>query len=279
MIRGWICTLVAGMTLTAVANAQAPAWQFRWQPRQVLTYRVEHTTSATEVVGKDKNESKTKLNLTKNWQVLEVDASGVATLQLSLSAMRLETTTPGGGTLLFDSDDAQKSDPELRKELGKFMGQVLAVLRLDSQGKVVEVKESKNGPASRFESELPFVLQLPATGPSADQNWERAYKITLEPPQGTGEKYDAVQNCVCKSVDASTVTIALTTMVKNMPENVLDQVPLLQMQPTGEVVFDLHNGRLRKATLHIEKELKGHQGDGSSYRFQSDYTEEFVEGK
>jgi hypothetical protein len=279
MIRGWFCTLVAGLVFAASATAQAPAWQFRWQSGQALTYRVEHTTSATEVVGKDKNESKTKLNLTKNWQVLQVDAAGVATLQLSLIAMRLETTTPSGSTLLFDSDDAQKSDPELRKELSKFVGQPLAVLRLDSQGKVVEVKESRHGPASRFESELPFVIQLPAAGPIVNQNWDRSYKITLEPPQGTGEKYDAVQNYACKSVDTSTATITLTTTVKNMPESVLDQVPLLQMQPEGEVTFDLQNGRLRKAMLHIEKELKGHQGEGSSYRFQSNYTEEFVEGK
>ena len=61
-----------------------------------------------------------------------------------------------------------------------------------------------------------------------------------------------------------------------MPESLLDRVPLLQMQPEGDVVFDMRNGRLQKATLHIEKELTGHQGQGSTYRFQSSYVEEYT---
>ena len=55
--------------------------------------------------------------------------------------------------------------------------------------------------------------------------------------------------------------------------------PLLQMQPEGQVIFDTKEGRLRQATLRIEKELKGHQGEGSSYHFQSTYTEEYVGDK
>src|SRR5207249_4975021 len=106
-------------------------------------------------------ETRTKLNLTKRWQVLDVDAAGVATLQLALASLRLETTTPSGGVLLFDSQDADKSDPHMREQLGRFVGQPLALLRMDSQGKVVEVKESKHGPASRFETEPPFVLVFP----------------------------------------------------------------------------------------------------------------------
>ncbi len=276
MIRGWLLTMIAGLTVAATAPAQTASWQFRWQKGQVLTYRVEHITSATEVVGDNKSDSKTKLNLTKRWQVLDVDTAGIATLHLSLSALRLETTTPSGGILFFDSAAPDKGDAHMREELGRFVGQVLAVLRIDAQGRVIEVKESKHGTASRFESELPFIVVLPHEGPMADQNWERPYKITLEPPQGTGDKYDAVQKYLCKAVTNDRVTIAVTTELKTMPENVLDRVPLLQMQPEGEIVFDTQAGRLQKATLRIEKELMGHQGTGSSYRFQSTYTEEYV---
>jgi hypothetical protein len=165
------------------------------------------------------------------------------------------------------------------KELGRLVDQSLAVLRMDPQGKVLEVKESKHGPASRFDSELPFVLVLPAEGLKAGQSWERAYKITLEPPQGTGEKYDAVQQYECKSVTGRMATVALSTVLKTMPESLLDRVPLLQLQPEGEIVFDTQAGRLQKASLRIEREIKGYQGEGSSYRFQSTYLEEYAEGK
>jgi hypothetical protein len=271
--------MAAGLLCVPVVAAQTAAGPFHWQEGEVLTYRVEHVTAASDVTAEGKSDTKTRLNLMKRWQVLGVDAAGVATLQLSIVTMRLEATTPKGSALVFDSTDPSKSDEHLREELGRFVGAPLAVLRLDGQGRVIEVKESKHGPASRYESELPFVVALPAELPREGQSWERSYKITLEPPQGTGEHYDATQSYVCKAAADGAVTIALSTQINNLPENALDRVPLLQMQPEGEVIFDARTGHLRSARLHIVKELTGHQGEGSSYRFESMYTEEAVGGQ
>src|SRR5439155_4937449 len=121
----------------------------------------------------------------------------------------------------------------------------------------------------------PFQLVFPDSAVSAGQAWERTYKVTLEPPQGTGEKYDAVQRYTYKSLADGAVTITLTTTLKSMPESPLDRVPLLQMQPEGEVVFDVQTGLVRSARLVIDKELKNHQGEGTGYRFQRSYVEEY----
>jgi hypothetical protein len=101
----------------------------------------------------------------------------------------------------------------------------------------------------------------------------------LAPPQGTGEKFSATQKYTCKSVTADAATVNMTTSIKDLPEALLDQIPLMQLQPQGEIVFDLKKGLMRSARLAIEKELKGHQGEGSSYRFQSVYTEEYAGDK
>jgi hypothetical protein len=276
MMRRWLWSFLVIFIAVTPVSAQTGAWQFRWRAGQVLTYRIEHITSASEVTQSGTSESTTKLGILKRWQVMGVDRDGVATLRLSLSALRLETSIPNRDTLLFDSANPEKSDPHMREQLARFVGQPLAVLRVDAQGRVVQVVESKNGPASRFESELPFVIVLPGETPEVGQSWERSYRITLEPPQGTGEKYEAAQRYTCKTVTDGMADIAVTTLIRTLPDSLLDRVPLLQMQPEGEVVFDSKEGRLRRARLHIQKELKGHQGEGSSYRFQSSYTEEFV---
>src|SRR5262249_11478570 len=119
-------------------------------------------------------------------------------------------------------------------------------------------------------------VTLAKDGPRDGQTWEREYVITLEPPNGTGEKYAAVQKYACKKIDRTTATIGLTTTLKSLPMATADQVPLLEMQPEGDIAFDMITGCLHSAHLHIEKELKDHQGEGSSYRFQSTYTEEQV---
>ncbi len=198
-------------------------------------------------------------------------------MQKSLTALRIERTTAGGEVLLFDSANLDKSNPQMREQLAKFVGQPLEVLRVDPRGKVVEVKACPPQiPASRFESELPFVLTLPGEGPTVGQTWERAYAITMEPPQGVNEKYQATQKYACKAAANGLATIGLTTVLQSQPAAVADRVPLLPLQPKGEVVFDMQNGRVQSARLQIDEELKDYQGEGSIYRFKSDYTEEYT---
>jgi hypothetical protein len=271
-----------GMVLFAVlvmAGSSRGQSSFRWQQGQVLTYRVDQSTMASEVIENKKVDTKTTAQLVKCWQVKNVDNAGVATLHLSLKKLRWENTRPDGEVLLFDSTQIDKSNPALSKELGGLVGPVLAVLRIDSKGKVVEVKESKFGPASRYQSELPLMLTLPDAALKEGLAWERAYQITLEPPQGTGEKYDATQQYRCKSLANGMATITLATSIKGLPESPLDQVPLLLSQPDGEVVFDTKLGMLRSARLVIDKELKDHQGAGSSYHFRSVLSAEYVQGR
>jgi hypothetical protein len=277
MIRtGSLTVFVAWLTLTATADAQAPAWRFRWQPGQVLSYHVEHTMTATDTVDGAKAEMVNKLNEIKRWQVLSVDATGVALLQLTVPSLRFETKTHKGDVLLFDSANLDKSTPDLRDQLLKYLNTPLATLRVDASGKVLEVKECKQGTGTRYESEPPFVVVLPPAAAQVGQTWERAYNITLEPPQGTGEKLPAVQKYTCKAVDAKDATLTLTTTLQKMPDAAADRVPLVQFLHDGEIVFDPQAGLLRSARLVVDKEVAGHQGEGSTYHFRSTYTEEYV---
>jgi hypothetical protein len=278
MLRKVFLGVLVALAFTSFASAQS-SWRFRWQKGQVLIYRVEQSMTASETLTDGSSESKTKTNVVKRWQVQEVDAAGVATLQLSLDKLRLEKTTAGGDVLVYDSADPAKSDPQMKEQLARYVGQPIAVLRLDGFGRLVEVKKSDFGPASRFEADLPFQIVLPGADFRAGQYWERNYKVTLEPPQGTGEKYDAVQRYTCKEVTATSATLLVSTTLKTVPESLLDRVPLLQLQPEGEVVFDAQPGLMRSARLVIDKELKNHQGEGTSYRFQRTCIEEYIGNK
>jgi hypothetical protein len=262
------------LIVTATASAQTADWRFRWQQGQTLYYRVQHTTAVAEVVGGNKVETKSKINLVRGWKVVAVDVDGTATLEMSISALRNEQTRPNGEVLLFDSRDLDKSTPALREQLSKMIGQTLVVLRIDTLGRVVEVKQ---GQASRFEAEPPFGMTLPGTAMGVGQSWERKYNVVLDPPLGTGEKHAAAQSCRCAKLDGGLATLTLTTALAKIPENKADQLPLLQKLPQGEVIFDIQHGRMHALRLTIEREVQGHQGEGSSYRFQSTYTEQYAE--
>ena len=46
-----------------------------------------------------------------------------------------------GDTLLFDSQNLDKSTPELREQMKKYIGSTLAIVRVDGHGRVHEVKQ------------------------------------------------------------------------------------------------------------------------------------------
>ena len=272
-MRHKMVAALCGVLMTALpVSAQAP--RFRWQTGQVLVYRTEHNTVASYVKDDSKSETKTRVQSIKRWQVMGVDDAGVTTLRMSLQALFFETIPPVGEPLVFDSANLDKSHPALRKQYENIVGQALVVVRVDGQGKVIEVKEARPGySAAKYESDPAFKFLLPGEALKTDLAWERGYQITLEPPQGTGEKYAAVQRYVCKGVADNLATVALTTEVKDAPAAQEDQVPLWQMQPEGEIVFDVQAGRLQKATLRIDKEAKI---DGGNTHFQSVYTEQYA---
>jgi hypothetical protein len=271
----WSLPLVAVFTFVAAAPAQQP--HFRWQGGQTLTYRVSQSTEAVETLKDQVLKTSTRLDLVKRWQVTDVDANRVATLQMSLASLRMETTTPNGDVMLFDSANPSKSHEQLREEMSKYVGPPLTVVRIDGRGQIVDVKECKFGPESRLRADLPFKLVLPAEPVNVGSSWERGYAIKLDPPQGTGESYDAVQTSTCKTKTNDLLVVHVATALKTQPESAGDRLPLLPLLPEGDVTFDTLEGRLRAVRYQFGQEIAEHRGEGSKYAFKSTYAEDLTE--
>lgn len=272
-------TALAALACCTAARAGPP--RFRFQKGENLDYHLVQTTRVTESVPDEKTnkpvetETTTKVDLVRRWKVAGVDDRGVATLEMSILSMRVERTA-GDQEDVFDSS---KPDDLNKGEMAKHIGPVLAVLKVDARGQLVEVTESKVAPPARFAAELPFKLTLPEAEPKPGDGWDRTYTIQLDPPHGTGEKYAAAQKYACREPKAGFLTVGLTTEVKDPPAEAAEQVPLLPLMPEGTLYFHAETGRYHAARLKVEKELKNHQGEGSTYKYVSTYVEDFVPGK
>lgn len=265
--------LAAILLIAAASTADAQtAWRFRWTKGETLTTKVDHVTAVTETIGGKKSEITSKLNIVKRWRVVDVDEKGNATLEQSLASLRNEQTRPGGDVLLFDSTNLDKSTPEL-KGMAKFINVPVAVIKVDAIGRVLEVTQ---GPKNKYEAEPPFAFVLPGQPVQPGQAWTRPFHIVLEPPLGTGEKYLADQVVKLLSVEGGKATLSLTTTLKNPPETPGERAPLLQKEMQGQVVFDTAKGQIERVQLTVDRTVEKHQGEGSSYRFASNYIEQTV---
>jgi hypothetical protein len=275
-----VLSLVVSLASMVVAQPPAaqPAPRFKWQQGQALTYRVIQQTVVQETTMDEKTnkpvtgEARTSLVLVRKWTVKEVDKLGVATLEMSISEMKNEFRQPDGTTVTRDS-----TKPEDAKAMAAFLNTPIVTVRIDPQGKLVEVKDAKGGSAARLQAELPFRLVLPDALPESGKAWERPFAMKLDPPHGTGESYDFTQKYTSKGAKDGLLVVGVETALKAPPKTASEQVPLIPMLWTGDVYFNTTAGKYHAARLKVKTELANHQGEGTRFVYESTYAEDALE--
>lgn len=269
--------LAVGLCLLPLTGIHAQQPKFIFKAGDVLSYRIVQTTAIDEVLIDDQTMKpttrsiNTSLTLIRDWKVTEVDAQGVATLEMQIRQMLWKQKIGDGEEDVFDS---QKPDELNKNVMAKNIGKVLAILRVDSAGKVVEVKQSNVGAAHRFNSDIPFKVMFSTE--ATKEGWSRDYAIQLDPPHGTGEKFAAKQTYKIMEGQNGLQIYNLTTEIADLPKKSADQIPLLPLMQTGPVFFHLETGRYYGCRLKSSRILNNHQGEGTSYSYQSGYSEDLV---
>lgn len=258
-----------------VAQAQVPS-RFQFQHGQVLQYRVEQVSSATDSLGDYRTTVSTRVEQVKCWQVLNVEPDGTALMQLSLLKLKVSQRLPTGEVWEFDSTSPDLSHPLLRDRLGDYVGKRLAVLRVDPWGRIVEVRSSALVPADHYQVELPFVACLPGRELAVGQTWVRTFRIPVESSNKARNEVEAEQQFQVRGIHNNQIAIAFTTQFRDQPREALARLPLLQYQPQGEAVFDPQLGLVVSARYVSSGIVEGHQGDGSRYEFSSEIRETLI---
>jgi len=277
MTRLKLALVFGALAAAGVVGAQPAAPRFKWQAGQTVTYKVAQQTAVQETTLDDKAEkavtadTRTSLALTRRWAVKDVTPAGVATLEMTITELKRDIRQADGTTVSLDS-----TNPDDAKGMAEYLNRPVVVVAVDSQGRLVEVKEAKGGSAARLHAELPFRVVLPDTAPAEGQSWSRAFSLKLDPPLGAGETHEFTQTYTAKGVREGLLVVGVGTALKAPPKTAGEQVPLVPMLWTGEVYFDPAAGRYHAARLSAKAELPNHLGEGTKYVYQSTYSEDVV---
>ena len=269
--------LIAGVWLAfiTVARCEEPL-RLKVQPGDTLKYRVLHTTQIKETTIDEESKKpievvkSSKMQMIKAWTVKLIDSKGLITLDLTIHRMRLEQTQPDGKTDLFDSDQPD----ELNKEtIAQTVGPVLATIKINDRGDVVEVIKSP-GPKHRTLAELPFKVMFPE---AAVNDWQRTCTIQLDPPQGLGDRHASLQSFSLNGQrKEGTAVVGLKTTLKETPADASELTHLIPFLWEGSIQVLPSNGHVVEMNLKIGKEIKNHQGNGSTYHYEASYQEEMM---
>lgn len=274
--------VVVLIATTSIAKAET-SLRFRWKVGEQHSMTVSHTTKIEETAplvpkGQPETTSRvTKLSLTKRWDVTEIDGAGVATMTLTITAMRQEIVRPlitKEGKLASDTIVMDSSTPEGAKEMAAFLNVPILTAKIDARGAVLEAK-SANGDsaANRLQAELPFRIWLPDKAVEVNASWERSFAVKLDPPLGTGESHAAKQTYRLRALQNDIAIVGVTTQFDKLPEAAVDQQPLLPWLWEGDVFLNVQTGRYAGAKLKSRKTIPNHQGEGTKFVFESEYVE------
>jgi hypothetical protein len=158
----------------------------------------------------------------------------------------------------------------------QFLGKPTVKLHVDGRGRVVHAQPLLNVPVGHFANEPPFAIILPEEAWQPQMRWVRPYSLTLEPPLGTGEKYDLEQQFELRSLNQQQAEITWATHVKNPPVTPSEKIPLLQKISRGVALFDLANHRVSLVRTQAGGTVEDHEGPGSKYEFSSEYIERLI---
>jgi hypothetical protein len=270
LLLAWIC-----FTFQATA-ADQELLRLKLDSGETLKYRVLHTTDIKETTLDEESKKpvevtkSTKLQMIKSWTVKQIDSKGLITLDLTIHRMRLEQKLPDGKSDLFDSEQPD----ELNKEaIAQTVGPVLATIKINDRGDVVEVVKSP-GPKHRALAELPFKVMF-AEGDA--KNWQRACTIQIDPPQGLGDRYGLLQSFSNEGISKDGLArLTLKTALKETLQEDSEKAPLLPFLWEGFAKVSQTNGRIIEVDFNIGQAIKNHQGNGSSYRYDATYKEELL---
>lgn len=273
-------TLFTSLALLAGAAATpAQETRFRFAPGERFATEVEQATTVTETraaVGDKPAEVRTssaKVSLTRQWAVRAVDAAGVATLDLSLGAMRQVIAPSARAGERVEAVTIDSATPEGRAALKGVLDRVVLTVRLQPSGRLVSAEAQGGAPTGRIDAELPLRVVWPATPVVPGATWVRAAKLTLDPPSGTGEVLELTQTYTFNGVRDGLWVVGVSTTPKVEPADGPARMAVATVAWEGEIDFDPALGRYAGCRLKVAREVEGFAGPGTKFRYESTLTE------
>lgn len=266
--------LVALSLFVGEAAAQPP-FALKFKPGMILPYKSRHQTSVETAAAGASMRSSSTVEQIKEWKVVDVDSLGVATIEMTIRALRLDQLDSDGESIRYDSSDPSKAPPDLAKQFAEFVGKPVVRVQVSPSG---QVKESKALTSQKnILRELPFYVVMTDDLPRVGLAWNREFAVTLEPPLGSGQAFKAVQACQLAEVTESTLKVAFESKTVEDPTTAEARISLIQQLPKGEVVFDWKRGVMLSARMVIDEKVENFAGADSVYKLKSQYVEQLVE--
>jgi len=263
--RPYLLPLLACLALTLRSAADETAepaepekqlLAYKFQPGQLLRWEVEHRSNIRTTIDGTTDANESFSGSIKVWRVTDVADDGNITFQYSVERVRMRQKAQGRQEVLFDSTEGGEPPPQFAA-VAKSVGVPLTVFTINPRGEIVKRVDAESRPAGSDDAQITMILPEMPVGPG-DQ-WSVPADVTVS--KGTRPlTVKTRQLYTLVSIQNGIAVVQTETQVLTPIDDPEIEAQLVQRSTSGEVRFDVEEGRVVSQQLDVDKSVVGFRG-------------------
>ncbi len=251
---------------------------YQFKAGEFVHYQVSDSSSYTTQKDAISETAKNQSIAWRQYRVVSVDKSGEAVLELMIDRVRLQTQFDDSPPIVFDSADP-KLQPESFKQILQTVGKPMSRIRVNRQGKLLEVHNYFGKQPEQADPSLNFLVVFPKEPVAINETWKQNLEVEVFVTKTLKEKVKLLRIYQLKSVENDLATISLSTVLLSTIRDPAIKVRLMQQTPSGTIQFDMKRRLLISRKLQTDDQVIGAFGAGTLVKAMSIREETLQPGK
>ena len=277
------CLILVGSFFAEARSAdEQPLYKlmYKFKPNKIVHYDVSQSMEITSQKDNLTQSSNNMSDTRVHYRVIAVEKGQVGVLEPIIDSVKIREQDDEEIRVVFDSTDSKSPPPQYRG-IRSTIGRPLSRFRIAANGRFIERIPLDNQvvPANDVATDDPnqnFLVVLPEEPIRVGESWKEKFHAKVTVPPNLKRSIALLRKYTLESVDGNRARISLSTAVLDPTNDPVIQLQIMQMQPTGTIIFDLDEGMIVERTLNTDETVIGGQGDNSSLRAVSKRVERLV---
>jgi hypothetical protein len=254
-------------------NKQKFLLQYKFKAGDEIRWNVEHTTSTKTQMAGESEETSSRTQTTKKWNVLSAEPQGNFQFEHMIESLMLWQKIGDEAPIVYDSQQPEKGTPPEFQEIKKSVGTVVSTITARPDGQIIN-RKSEYSKARLGVGEI--LVPLPDKPIAIGHQWAVPTQLQVEDENGLVQNLSARVLHELEKVVEGKAYISIRTEILTPVESDKIRSQIMQQMSSGYAVLDLERGLIVFKELDWNEKVQGFEGNDSLLQYMAKLTEKIV---
>jgi hypothetical protein len=239
--------------------------KYEFTPGDTLSYEITSQTQMDAVKSDFNQTTKSKSQTFRDLKIDKVLPDGSAEVLVIVRYVRMESQFDEREPQIYDSSDP-KTYLKDYEHIQKTIDQPLAKLLISNSGKLKNIIAVNGAKEEEINSDpsMNFLVTFPEEPVSVGHTWKENISQELKASKTLKVNLNMLRTFKVIKIEDNIATIQFKTVILTPIRDPAQEVRAIQMEPAGEMKFDINRGAMVSRTTRSNKTVINFLGPGSS---------------